>query len=136
MDLVPQPHDRLASDAERERVADALREHAGAGRLDADELEQRLGLAFEARTRGDLAPLVADLPTAQPRRPRERRSVPPVLAIAVLLLAIWALTGAGYFWPAWILGGWGIGMLLGLWDYLRGDVTEADVDAEVRRMHR
>jgi hypothetical protein len=52
------------------------------------------------------------------------------------LILVWAMTGAGYFWPAWILGGWGIGMLLGLWDYLRGDVTEADVDAEVRRMHR
>ena len=52
------------------------------------------------------------------------------------LVLVWALTGAGYFWPAWVLAGWGIGMLMGLWDYLRGDVTEADVDAEVRRMHR
>jgi hypothetical protein len=113
MDLVPQPHDLLASDAERDRVAEALREHAAAGRLDADELEQRLGLAFAARTRADLAPLVADLPTAPPGRPRERPSVPPVLAIAVLLVAIWALTGAGYFWPMWPIGAMLIGAFKG-----------------------
>ena len=29
-----------------------------------------------------------------------------------LLLAIWALTGAGYFWPVWPALGWGIGILM------------------------
>jgi hypothetical protein len=104
--------DLLASDAERERVAEALREHAAAGRLDAEELEQRLGVAFAARTRGDLAPLTADLPAPPaPRPPRTRRSrtIPPVIPIAILLIAIWALTGAGYFWPVWPIGA----MLLG-----------------------
>jgi hypothetical protein len=43
---------------------------------------------------------------------------------------------AGYFWPAWIIAGWGVGMLLGLWNYLRGPVTDADVDDELRRMRR
>jgi 2TM domain len=52
------------------------------------------------------------------------------------LVAIWAMTGGGYFWPAWVIAGWGVGMLLGLWDYLRGPVTEADVDDELRRMRR
>src|SRR5918996_5817234 len=96
-DLVPQPHDLLASDAERERVAEALRTHAAAGRLDPEELEERLGLAFAARTRGDLVPLVADLPgpTERPRRPRTVPRVPPVIPLAILLVAIWALTGAG-----------------------------------------
>ena len=106
MDLVPQPHDLLASDAERERVTDALRTHAAAGRLDPEELEERLGLAFAARTRGDLVPLVADLPgpTERPRRPRTVPRVPPVIPLAILLVAIWALTGAGYFWPMWPIG--------------------------------
>jgi 2TM domain len=52
------------------------------------------------------------------------------------LVAVWAMTGGGYFWPAWVIAGWGVGMLLGLWDYLRGPVTEADVDDELRRTRR
>lgn len=58
-----------------------------------------------------------------------------VLVNAFLVL-VWWLTGGGYFWPAWILGGWGVGMLLGLWDYTRRPITDADVDEEVRRMRR
>jgi Domain of unknown function (DUF1707) len=110
--LVPQPHDLLASDAERERVAEALRTHAAAGRLDAQELEERLGLALAARTRADLVPLVADLPAPEVRAPRPRRTVPPVarvIPLAILLVAIWALTGAGYFWPVWPIGAMLIG---------------------------
>src|ERR671937_353527 len=96
-DLVPRPHDVLASDRERERVAEALRSHAAAGRLDPEELEERLGRAYGARTRADLVPLVADLPVATAPPPSRRApslpTVPPVVLIAVLLVAIWALTG-------------------------------------------
>jgi hypothetical protein len=58
------------------------------------------------------------------------------VVVNAFLVVVWALTGAGYFWPAWIMAGWGVGMLLGLWDYLRGPINDADVDAELRRMHR
>jgi 2TM domain len=58
------------------------------------------------------------------------------VVVNTFLVVVWALTGGGYFWPAWIIAGWGVGMLLGLWDYLRGPVSEADVDDELRRMHR
>ncbi|MEV6398922.1 DUF1707 domain-containing protein [Streptomyces sp. NPDC051907] len=51
-----------ASDAERERVAERLREAVAEGRLDMDEFEQRLDAAYKARTHGDLEPLVRDLP--------------------------------------------------------------------------
>ncbi len=55
-----------------------------------------------------------------------------VVNSAVVL--IWALTGAGYFWPAWLIGLWGIGLVLHAWDtFVRRPVTEADVEAEVRR---
>ncbi len=57
------------SDDDRHRVAEVLREAAGDGRLGMDELDERLELAFAARTYGDLVPITADLPTglAQPR---------------------------------------------------------------------
>lgn len=51
-----------ASDAERERVAERLRDAVAEGRLDMEEFEQRLDIAYRARTHGELVPLVADLP--------------------------------------------------------------------------
>ncbi|MFF8829791.1 DUF1707 domain-containing protein [Streptomyces sp. NPDC015131] len=51
-----------ASDAERERVAERLRDAVAEGRLDMAEFEERLDLAYKARTHGELVPLVRDLP--------------------------------------------------------------------------
>jgi Domain of unknown function (DUF1707)/Cell wall-active antibiotics response 4TMS YvqF len=56
--------DLRASDADRERTAEALRHAAGEGRLTVEELTERLDAAFAARTDADLARLVADLPAA------------------------------------------------------------------------
>jgi Domain of unknown function (DUF1707) len=101
--------DLRASDADRDRIAAQLREHAGAGRLSVDELAERLDVVFAARTLGELEPPLADLPRAE-RDPRHHRSpivATPLLALAVLLVMAWALTGAGAFWPVWVL--------LGLW---------------------
>jgi hypothetical protein len=53
---------RRAADADREAVAEALRIAAGEGRIDLWELDERLGLAYAAKTYGDLGNLVADLP--------------------------------------------------------------------------
>lgn len=55
--------DTRASDAERERVAEYLREAVAEGRIDMDEFGERLEAAYKARTHGELAPLVSDLPT-------------------------------------------------------------------------
>jgi hypothetical protein len=52
------------------------------------------------------------------------------------LWVIWAVTGAGYPWPAWVTGAWGIGLVLNAWDvFLRRPITEADVKREVERLH-
>jgi hypothetical protein len=51
-----------ASHEDRDRVVELLRVSAGDGRLTADELDERLELAMTARTYGELAKLVADLP--------------------------------------------------------------------------
>ena len=53
-----------ASHDDRDRVVELLRVSAGDGRLTADELDERLELAMTARTYGELARLVADLPAA------------------------------------------------------------------------
>jgi hypothetical protein len=51
-------------DKERNAVAELLREAAGEGRLDLDELDERLEATYSARTYADLVPLTADLPVA------------------------------------------------------------------------
>jgi Domain of unknown function (DUF1707)/Cell wall-active antibiotics response 4TMS YvqF len=52
------------SDADREQTADVLREAAGQGRLSMDELDERLELAYAAKTYADLAAVTHDLPQA------------------------------------------------------------------------
>jgi hypothetical protein len=53
------------------------------------------------------------------------------------LIGIWAIAGGGYFWPAWVLVGWGVGVVLNVWDvYFRRPITEAEVDREVKRLRR
>ena len=111
----------LASDADRDRAAERLRAATAEGRLTAEELEERLERAFSARTDAELEPLVADLPA--PRRaprPRDRSHERAYVATMLLLVAIWALTGAGYFWPIWPMLGWGIGVLADTGGRLRG----------------
>jgi Domain of unknown function (DUF1707) len=53
-----------ASHEDRDRVVELLRVSAGDGRLTAEELDERLEVAMTARTYGELAKLVADLPAA------------------------------------------------------------------------
>ncbi|MFF1353598.1 DUF1707 domain-containing protein [Streptomyces sp. NPDC058297] len=53
-----------ASDADRDRVAEVLRDALAEGRLDMEEFDERLEAAYKARTYGELAPLTRDLPGA------------------------------------------------------------------------
>jgi hypothetical protein len=61
-----------ASDADREHTAELLRRAAGEGRLDVDELEERLSSVYATRTQRELDALVADVvaPEDRPRGPR------------------------------------------------------------------
>src|SRR4051794_27164116 len=107
--------DVRASDAEREEVVTALRTHAGDGRLDVEELDQRIEAAYAAKTRRELAAVTGDLP----RPPRARRDgrrelsahVRSYVTVMALLVAIWAVTGMGYFWPIWPILGWGFAIV-------------------------
>jgi hypothetical protein len=99
------------SDAERERVATFLRDQTLEGRLDHDELEERLGGAYRAKTAGELEDLIEDLPHRRvPARPAQHRAVrrqhPPIAAILGLgLLAILTV-------PTLLAGGVAVAMAL------------------------
>lgn len=68
-----------ASDADRDRAAALLREHHAAGRLTAEEFDDRMSRALEAKTLGELDELLADLPAIELYRlPHESmRRTPP-----------------------------------------------------------
>ncbi|MEU1279957.1 DUF1707 domain-containing protein [Streptomyces sp. NPDC005805] len=51
-----------ASDADRDRIADILRDALAEGRLDAEEHAERIDAVYRAKTMGELEPLVRDLP--------------------------------------------------------------------------
>jgi hypothetical protein len=118
--------DQRAADSDREATAERLRDAAGDGRLEHDELEERLEAAYSARTYGELAKLTADLPDAPARggspaghglavwRSEELRARLATFIIAnVVCVSVWLLTGAeGDFWPKWVLLGTGIALLV------------------------
>src|SRR3954469_18641318 len=91
-----------ASDADRERIAAALRRHHVDGRLDTDELQGRLGACYAARTLGELEPLLADLPGAGRPAARARgggappwASTWPGPAVLVVVAVVLALATLG-----------------------------------------
>jgi hypothetical protein len=105
-----------ASDADRDAVLAELSEHFRAGRLTSDELEERTGQALQARTFGDLAGLMADLPPSasavpaagpsvspaiRPGRAWPPALVPVMLALVTVAIVVSALIGSGAG-----LGGW------------------------------
>jgi uncharacterized protein DUF1707/2TM domain-containing protein len=106
------------SDDARQRAADALRAHYADGRLDDVELERRVELALNARTRSDLKALFRDLPWDPRSSARSERfwgfqrrllraHTAAYVVVNGLLVGIWALTGGGEFWPAASIAGWG-----------------------------
>ncbi|MFB4422229.1 DUF1707 domain-containing protein [Streptomyces sp. QL37] len=65
----PAPAGIRASDADRDRIADILRDAMAEGRLTAEEHSERVDLVYRAKTVGELEPLVQDLPAAGATRP-------------------------------------------------------------------
>ncbi|MGI9008909.1 MAG: DUF1707 SHOCT-like domain-containing protein [Streptosporangiaceae bacterium] len=63
---LPSADQLRASHEDRDRVIELLRVAAGDGRLTAEELDQRVEIAFSARTYGELAVLTRDLPATEP----------------------------------------------------------------------
>ncbi|MDI3386915.1 DUF1707 domain-containing protein [Streptomyces sp. B-S-A8] len=80
-----------ASDADRERVAERLREAVAEGRLDMEEFQERLDVTYKARTYGELEPVTRDLPEAA------AASAPPAVPARAAGAGAWAgrIGGAG-----------------------------------------
>jgi Domain of unknown function (DUF1707) len=106
-------------DADRERVTARLREHYAEGRLTQEELDERISATLNAKTFGDLRPIMADLPEPgsfgpQPGQPGQvppsvqqpvygYRRGPRLLPVAVLLLfLVLILPGAGFAFFAFV----------------------------------
>ena len=57
------------------------------------------------------------------------------VVVNAFFVAMWYLvTGRGYFWPGWVLLGWGIGLVLNAWEvYRRRGISESDIRKEMER---
>jgi len=87
------PPQMKASDADRDEVVTALSEHFQAGRLTAEELEDRAGRALSARTLGELDAMTTDLPprpqaTSALEASPQRRAHPEFVVIAAVLAVL------------------------------------------------
>jgi Domain of unknown function (DUF1707) len=107
-----------ASDEQRERAAQQLRDHFAAGRLSEQELSDRVQAAYGAQTEARLRELLADLPRlpaspqelkaelAERRGHLQRRLIQEAgggIGLFVLCTVIWLASGAsGQFWPIWV----------------------------------
>jgi len=131
--------DMRASDGDRDKFADLLRENYAVGRLTQDELNERLEAVYAAKTLGGLQQLTADLPEHDlydlPIPASQKASLAPVsrstslyhaglraswatwASVNLVCFVIWALTsldgGVEYPWFFWVAGPWGAVILAG-----------------------
>jgi uncharacterized ion transporter superfamily protein YfcC len=55
--------------------------------------------------------------------------------VNAMLVVIWAVTDSGFFWPIFVIGGWGIGVVANAWDvYGRRPITEDEIRRESDRI--
>ena len=133
-----------ASDAEREQVSRQLGEHAAAGRLTPEELDERLDAAYAARTNAELDRLLEDLPPApvaraeDPARKLARARLTHraggAAIVSLLCVGVWLATGAsGSFWPIWFILVAAIGLAREAWRTLGPGAGLSDEELGERR---
>ena len=56
--------------------------------------------------------------------------------VNAFLIVIWAVSGAGYFWPVWVMGGWGLGLAFTAYKAYgpREAITDDEVAHEMTRL--
>jgi hypothetical protein len=136
------------ADADREQLIEELREHALAGRLTSDELEERIGGAYAACTRADLDVLRTDLPVSSTTvklallkrkgqlRRRLLQEAGGSLGVSLLCVGIWLASGpTGGFWPGWVIGVTLLPVVADAWRLL-GPASDLDVvEARLQARH-
>jgi hypothetical protein len=87
------------------------------------------------------------VPTTDPLRDRALRRLKSkrdlvthalvYVLVNTMIVVIWAVTTSGFFWPAFPMAIWGVGLLLNAWDVWRGDgFSEAQIAREVSRLRK
>ena len=55
--------------------------------------------------------------------------------VNAFIVAVWAVTGQGFFWPIFPIVAWGIGLVMNAWDAFRDeDFDEEQIQREIRRI--
>jgi hypothetical protein len=115
------PGDLRVSDADRDLALAELSEHFQAGRLTADEMQERTDQALRARTGKELSAIMADLPVVRPgatvapvsKEPERRRFhwTPAATAVLAGVITAAVITGAvlsspghhTFVFPIWLV---------------------------------
>ncbi len=118
-----------ASDADRDVAADVVNTAFQEGRLDTIEHGDRLAAVLQAKTLGELVPMLSDItvterskravpstPVARTRRVALRSWVMGAVLFNVIWIATWLLSGSGpyYYWPLWPMIGTAIPLVIAL----------------------
>jgi hypothetical protein len=144
------PSTLRVADSDREQAVQELHEHAIAGRLTSEELEERIENAYRARTRADLDAIRADLPVSSrsvklaltKRKAQLRRRLAQEagggVGVSALSVGIWLVTGGHHhndFWPAWVIGATMLPIIRDSWR-LFGPASDLEtVEARLQRRH-
>ena len=94
------------SDEDRHKVAEVLRQAAGEGRIDLEELDERLEATYRAKTYGELVPITVDLPVAGSEghpMPVPPRPVPPVVGPVPRYSTSWAVMSESKRLGTWLV---------------------------------
>jgi uncharacterized ion transporter superfamily protein YfcC len=55
------------------------------------------------------------------------------VVVNAFLVLVWALSGRGYFWPAWVMGAWGVGIVMHGWTaFIQRPITEDEIEREMK----
>jgi adenylate cyclase len=56
------------------------------------------------------------------------------VAVNLLLIAVWAITSRGYFWPIWPILGWGVGLGVNYWTvFFRRPISDDEIRREIKK---
>ncbi len=59
------------------------------------------------------------------------------LMVNAFLVTIWAMSGATFFWPVFVMVGWGIGLVANAFDAYSSDIpTEDEINRQMARLRR